>query len=311
MLIKEADKRLDKICTIAFRQGSVWFKMAERIKRRTPVTIFEEDDQAFLQIYFYKEELPPKFVPTIMASKTAVEKRSYYSLTEKIKNAGDLGIIARILAINSVIASEAYLYGNELTFTFRFHHSVIEQINDVIVNGCARNDSVRLVYLGPSPGIIALLEAINSLDKLSVVRFSIPFALDNPFVQEAMKERIDAISEAEGRVKTLGGYRVLLYPKKQLHTPFIEISKEDLVYQGEAMDPRIELERERGDNARIPRMAVFMRVRRNRLMDTTFVPAAEVDEFVSILMGIAEELGDRGPMLEICSPLTADMWDWL
>lgn len=46
-----------------------------------------------------------------------------------------------------------------------------------------------------------------------------------------------------------------------------------------------------------------------RLFDTTFVPVAEADEYVSILMSLLGEYKAYKPMLEVYSPLKDEVWE--
>ena len=312
MKISEVHAKLDRRCVIAIRQHSGIFELLARMDQRMPAYTFTEEDRTFIQLFFQKSVKPAQSMNPLLSRKDLVEKRSYYSITERINNVEGMKIIGNILEAPSVTLNDAYLLGDELYLDFRFHGSRLHEINDIFSGVIGKNHNFRIVKLTHSRTLRDRLQEMHSQTPLAVVRYSVPIPLDNPLMKYMAENHRDVVAEIEGRSVTDEGIKILLYTSKPVEHGMAEvISGEDNVYETHVYEKSLVEGRKRGNDARIPRIAFFLTLEGDRLFDKTFVPAAEADEYISIMMNSLMVDHGTHPLLEYYSELDEEVWEWL
>ena len=312
MKISEVHSKLDRRCVIAIRQHTGIFGLLARMDQRIPAYTFTEDDKTYIQLFFPKSGKPAQSMNPILSRKDLVEKRSYYSITERINNVEGMKVIGNLLEATSVALNDAYLLKDELYLDFRFHRTKLHEINDILSEVIGKNHNFRMVKMTHSRSLKDRMESMNSQTPLAVVRYSMNFPTDNALMEYMRVNHPDAVAEIEGRSVTEEGIKVLLYTSKPIVAEGVTpISVEDNVYESYVYEKAIVEGRKKGNDARIPRIAFFLNIENGRLFDTTFVPAAEADEYVSIMMN--SMMVDHGthPILEYYSELDDEVWEWL
>ena len=287
-------------------------ELLARMDQRIPGYTFVEDDRTYIQLFFPKTGKPNQILAPILSRKDLVEKRSYYSISERINNIQGMKVIGDLLEAPSVALNDAYLLKDELYMDFRFHGSRLHEINDILSGVIGKNQNFRIVKLAHSRTFKDRMQEIHSQTPLAVVRYSIPVPLDNPLIGYMAENHKDAVAEIEGRSVTDEGIKILLYTSKPVEHGMAEaISREDNVYETFVNEKSLVEGRKRGNDARIPRIAFFLTVEDGRLFDTTFVPAAEADEYVSIMMNSLMVDHGTHPLLEYYSELDEEVWGWV
>ena len=312
MKIGEVHGKLDRRCVIAIRQHSGIFELLARMDQRIPAYTFTEEDRTYIQLFFPKSGKPNQILAPILSRKDLVEKRSYYSISERINNIQGMKVIGDLLEAPSLALNDAYLLKDELYIDFRFHGNRLHEINDILSEVIGKNQNFRIVKLAHSRTFRDRMQEMHSQTPLAVVRYSIPIPLDNPFMKYMAENHADAVAEIEGRSVTDEGIKILLYTSKPVEHGMAEvISQEDNVYETYVYEKSLVEGRRRGNEAKIPRIAFFLNIENGRLYDTTFVPAAEADEYVSIMMN--SMMADHGthPLLEYYSEMDEEVWEWL
>ncbi|EQD26274.1 hypothetical protein B1B_19618, partial [mine drainage metagenome] len=248
----------------------------------------------------------------ILSRKDMVEKRSYYSITERINNVEGMQIIARLIETPSVALNDTYLLKDELYMDFRFHRNKLHEVNDILSEVIGTNNNFRVVKLTHSRMLRDRMEAMHSQTPLAVVRYSVPILDDSPLLKYIVANDPDTVAEIEGRSLSEKGIKVLLYTTKPIDNEGVEvISGEDNIYETYVYEKSLVEGRKMGNDARIPRIAFFLTLEGDRLYDTTFVPAAEADEYIAIMMRILMTDHGSHPMLEYYSVLSDEVWGWI
>jgi len=312
MKISEVHEKLDRRCVIAIRQHTGIFGLLARMDQRIPAYTFTEDEKTFIQLFFPKSGKPTQSMNPILSRKDLVEKRSYYSITERINNFEGMKVIGNLLEAPSVALNDAYLLRDELYLDFRFHRSKLHEINDILAGVIGKNQNFRIVNLTHSRSLMERMNSMHRQAPLAVVRYSMNFPDDSTLMKYMADNHPDAVAEIEGRAVTDEGIKVLLYTSKPVVAEGVTpISIEDNIYESYVNEKALVEGRKRGNDARIPRIAFFLTIEEGRLFDTTFVPAAEAEEYVSIMMN--SMIVDHGthPLLEYYSELDEDVWGWL
>ena len=312
MKISEVHEKLDRRCVIAIRQHTGIFELLARMDQRIPAYTFTEDEKTFIQIFFPKSGKPAQSMNPILSRKDLVEKRSYYSITERINNVEGMKVIGNLLEAPSVALNDAYLLRDELYLDFRFHRSKLHEINDILAGVIGKNQNFRIVNLTHSRSLMERMNSMHRQAPLAVVRYSMNFPDNSTLMKYMADNHPDAVAEIEGRAVTDEGIKILLYTSKPVVAEGVTpISIEDNIYESYVNEKALVEGRKRGNDARIPRIAFFLTIEEGRLFDTTFVPAAEAEEYVSIMMN--SMIVDHGthPLLEYYSELDEDVWGWL
>ncbi len=312
MKISEVHAKLDRRCVIAIRQHTGIFELLARMDQRIPAYTFTEDEKTFIQLFFPKSGKPAQSMNPILSRKDLVEKRSYYSITERINNVEGMKVIGNLLEAPSVALNDAYLLKDELYMDFRFHRSKLHEINDILSGVIGKNQNFRIVSLTHSSSLMERMNSMHRQAPLAVVRYSMNFPDDSTLMKYMADNHPDAVAEIEGGAVTDEGIKVLLYTSKPVVAEGVTpISVEDDVYESYVYEKALVEGRKRGNDARIPRIAFFLTIEDGRLFDTTFVPAAEADEYVSIMMNSLMLDHETHPLLEYYSELDEEVWAWI
>ncbi len=310
MLMKDCERKLNRLCTISITQESKWYEMLSRVPGTIQSRVYAKPDGVILQMFFLKNLLPQKFLPTLLANKNAIEKKDAVSITEPINNPDQITLIKDILNIPSAMISECYLLGNELNISFRFHSSVLEDVNRILDSRSMTESDSRMVYLGPSPGTVSIMNGINATTPLTVIRFTLrqPAILSDELV---MADILGTQAEAQARMLLSEEVKLILYSDKELKWAN-PISTEELVYEAHNADSPFMHEIEvRCYKAMIPLLLLFGRITKQGLEMTTLIPSVESSEFLNLFREVSREFKGERPVLELYQSLTPDVWEWL
>ncbi|MHB1709474.1 MAG: hypothetical protein ACYCT2_08390 [Thermoplasmataceae archaeon] len=299
-------------CVIAIRQHEGIFGITARFKGKVPAYIFNEDNKTYLQLYFNKNNGETSRLSPLLSRKDLVEKNGYYSIAERINNIEGMQAIRQILELPSVVMNDTHMENDELYLDFRFISTYSAEVNALLASFIGKNDNFRIVEIGRPMGIRERLSRISAETPIAVVQTSSAIPEDNELIRTIAKEYPDVVAEAEGRSDVREGVRVVLYSSKPLNVDgVIEISHQSHVYEARAFEKTLIEGRRRGNEARIPRISILLGIRNGRFFDTTFVPAAEADEYISILMSIMNENRESDTILEVYSIVRDEVWEWL
>ncbi|MCL4328967.1 MAG: hypothetical protein M1151_07175 [Candidatus Thermoplasmatota archaeon] len=314
LLISEVDRKLDKMCVLALHQESPWFRMASRMEKPAPAYIFSESDKTMLQIDYPRDQLRKQDISAIMANPAGMEKRTYLTITERINNVKHFSIVSEIMDLPSVVATNSYLSGQELFVSFRFHRSVQDDLEVHLATLFGINGRARIAYMGKSPGIVSMLDRLNAETPISIVQVSLDLSSENTSdhpMLTAAGSGAEILGEADLRNSADGGARTIIYSKQRLGIPFPTLSEEDFIYESRTNIATFMEGRRMGNEARIPRLAVFLRVLKDRLVETTFIPTTEAGDYISQLFHMMSTRKKSQLRLEVFSPLQKGAWTWL
>ena len=312
MRISEVHERLDRRCIIAAKQHSGIFSILSKFDEPVPTYLYTDEGKTLLQMYFNKNlRSNPKLSP-VLSRKDVVEKKSYFSISERINNVEGMKVLTDLLEAESVALNNTFLQGDELFVDFRFHRSRVHEINDLLSTVLGGNENFRVARMSGSRSLRDRFEELQKREPVAVVRYSVPVPKDNALAMYLVKNHTGAVAEVENRSFTEEGVKVVLYTEKPLESSAVTvISREDNVYEAYVNERSLLEGRKRGNEARIPRTAFFLTLEKGRLVDTTFIPAAEADEYVSIMMSALQVDHETHPILEYYSPVDEEVWRWL
>ncbi|MHB8360322.1 MAG: hypothetical protein ACYDAO_10100 [Thermoplasmataceae archaeon] len=312
MKISEAHMKLNRRCIISIKQSNNVFGLLSRMDEDIPVFIFNEDNKTFLQLYFSKNMKSKELLSPILARKDVVEKSSYYSITERINNVEAMKVISELLELPSVAMNNSYIRRDELFIEFRFHSNMSKEINDLLSKAVSMSHNFKIVRLSRPRPLRTRIDEMNKQSPLAVVRYSLPIPHENKLANYLARNYSETVAEIEGRSFTEKGVRVLLYSQTPLDYNELKIiSTDDMIYETYIFENSIVEGRKKGNEARIPRIAFFLTIEGDKLIDTTFIPAAEAPEYISIMMSLQIDKQGHHPVLEYYSELDDEVWEWI
>lgn len=311
VLIREADRKLDMLCTIALSQDSPWFGLSAKGGSVVPGYLYQEGADTFLQMYIQKESFSTGLQNAIKTHSSVIEKKTYYVVAEKLSDSRQIKNLMELFRVPSVITTNSYLFGKELFISFRFHSRFNEQINRALAIITESELETRIAYLGPSPGITSLLEKVNLDTPVSVLRYSLPASENSVIARLSLENDRNGLLELDPRMQTPDSARLILYSTGRINSGLETISDEEFIYESDIKEKYVVDGARLGNSSRIPRIAFFIRLKDGRLEETTFIPTVEADEYVNIFFTIKPDRAGKVPVLELYSPLEEDMWEWL
>lgn len=311
MLIRDVDRKLDMMCTIALTQDSPWFGLSAKSGSVVPGYLYQEGSDTFLQMYIQKKSFSKGLQNAIKTHSSVVEKKTYYVVSEKLSDSKHMKNLTELFSIPSVITTNSYLFGKELFISFRYHSRFNEKVNKSLAIVTASKLETRIAYLGPSPGITSLLEKVNMDTPVSVVRYSMQASGNSELAKLSLEKDKNGLLELDPRKQTPDAARLILYSNTKIDKGLTTISHDEFIYESDIREKFIVDGARLGNKSRIPRVAFFIRLRDNRLEETTFIPTVEADEYVTAFFTLKPDESGKRPSLELYAPLEPGMWDWL
>ncbi len=297
--ISDVDVRLDFMITLAIRPRAQWFKIAESLKDEFPARLFEESEKKVLQIYLPKHSISQKDASIIKSMPKGVEKNEYYTQAFVVQDTHAYNVLYALLDIRSMIIAQTFVLRGELYFSFRFHNSVMRQVN-VALGKILENGRFRLIYLGMSPGILSLIDNANRNTPLSVIRIMMPIT---GFTN--LPEGIGSIEFlAEGEIRRIdaAGTKVIIYTDKEIPS-LTSISKEDKIYESIISEPFNLKLAEMAHQARIPLMGLFGTFKDGNIEITMLLPTSETDEYLQLFQALKSSMNMEDVILVMCAPV--------
>lgn len=305
--ISEIDKKLDLMATISVKPEPQWFKITENLEWRYPGRVFEESGKKFFQIYLQKNLISQKDLSILTFMPNYVIKNNYYTTSFDIKDSQSVDLILSMLQIPSVILSENYVYRGAIFYTFRYHNSVMKQVSDALQR-LFEYGRCKLIYLGKSTGIKALLNEASRNVQLSVVKITMPLPVVE-FIPAGILN-LEVMAELETRQMKAPGAKAILYCDSNLNWART-VSEEDGIHEL-SMNESINFQlNEMVYNAKLPLTGSFGTGKGESLEVTMFLPTYCMDEFMADFYKMSSSTEKSNIYLNMSAPLTPDMWDWI
>lgn len=311
MLIRDKDKCLDTRLILRLRQETDLFRATAEMDNILPVFIFDEDEKVFMNTYFPKSQII-RNLELVTRKFEAVELEDSYVTTTRINNVKDLAIIRKLLDIPSMMLNRSDMSHGFLNLYFRFHSSELAEVSDLLSEYTADKKNSRVDWLGPSPGIVDILDLINSQYPVSVVTYEVEVPSEDEPLHSLLNQ--DILAEVKVSASEKGHFRAVLYTKGQLKTPLppgvSNISVIDGVYGFSLSSELLSLVKEASNDAHIVRMRFFAKPHDGKLQVTVFLPSSQVYDYYSILYNVARATKNKVVVRHLL-PYSSKVWEFL
>ncbi|MEM0159047.1 MAG: hypothetical protein QW812_06005 [Thermoplasmataceae archaeon] len=310
MLVRDIDKKLDLQLILKIRQNSELFGAIADLKRRLPVFIYMQNFQTWMSTYFPKD-LRDQKTQIILDRFKAAERSDSYVVDTRINNIKEMEVVTKLSAIPSFMIDGSDLSEGFVNVYGRFHSSQLERVSELLVQYTLRAEDVRVERLGPTPGIMDIMNSINSSYPLSVVSFILPLNGEMDQISELFG--LDMIAAAKSGMRKGTGFTVLLYSNSRLpeHIEGLTaISDKDGIYELDLYNKYLSTIREEANRAHIMRFRFFIKPFRNSLEVHVILPSSSMFEYYSIILDAAEKNGHK-VYIKYIMPYSQEIWNFI
>ncbi len=311
MLISDIDRRLDMRLVIKVRQDNELFNATSDLGIKLPTYVYGVDGSAWISTYFPKN-LKGNSMMLILNRFNAATREDSYVVDSRINNVKDLAIIGKLIDLPSFVINRADMYRGFLNIYSRFHSSQIDAVSDLLAQYTSDSDNARVEWLGPSPGVMKVMDIINSEYPLSVVSYE--FSMDNE------DENIIALANEPGVIGELKNsenrescLKLIVYSDHPISNPIkgLEpISLHDHLYEFRFSSSFVTSVRDAANAEHIMRLRYFLKPVDGKLRINVFLPTSTIYEYYSILYNIARKK-EHDITIRHLLPYSPDIWEFL
>lgn len=308
MKVKDIDKLLDMRLVLRLRQSTELFDATANISKPLPVFIYEDDGKMFMSTYFPKES-DRKDLSLLLRKFEADEKEDSFVTTTRINNVKDLAIIGKLLDLPSMTLNRADMSSGFLNIYARFHSCNLGEVSHILSEYTSDLDNSRVEWLGPSPGIIQIMDLINSQYPVSLVTYEIK---DDDNSSNCLSRAGNVLVEVKG-TDSDNEFQSVLYAgterEDKLPGGATRISPNEGVYRYTFSNRFLGIVRDRANRAHIIRMRFFVKPLNGKLEVSTFLPTSQVYEYYSILYDV-ERVESNSIVVKYLMPYSSVVWDF-
>ncbi len=276
-----------------------------------PVFIYDIEDKVFMNTYFPKNR-KIRNLDLILKKFEAVELEDSFVTTTRINNVKDLAIVRKLLLLPSVMLNRADMSKGFLNLYVRFHSSILEEISALLSEYTVDTANSRIELLGPSPGLMEIMDLINSQYPVSLITYEIEVPENDENLTPMLQ--LNAVAEVKISTTGSGGFLAVIYTEdvigKQLPKGMEELSVQDGLYSFTISNDILRTIREESTKLHIVRMRFFVKPGDGKLQVTVFLPSNQVYEYYTVIFNVARA-SNNVVRIRYILPYGRDVWDFL
>ncbi|MCL5804238.1 MAG: hypothetical protein M1306_02915 [Candidatus Thermoplasmatota archaeon] len=309
MLVKDVDKKLDMRLVLRLRQNSELFNALLDLKVKMPVFIFPKNDEVWMATYFSKNIVNSK-IGILLKRFNAVELEDSFIIDSRINNVKDLAVIDKLMNIPSFIVNRSDMSSGYMNVYARFHSSHLEDVSNLLAEYTMDTENARVEWLGPSRGILHVMDLINQEYPVSLITYIIPMNGEESPLRSLDSE---SILEVSNNLTKEGGFSSILYcdhPLQEKIAGVYPISEEHGIYSMTLFNQYLKDVRDKSNEQHIMRIRFFLKPQNNKYEVTVFLPTGSIYEYYSIIYNIARKHENTITVKHIL-PYTQDVWEFI
>ncbi len=286
-------------CIVALQQENELFKFMKSVSTKIPAYVYMEGEASELQLYFNSDILDAhsrSFLERIGAKLVG----DVYVVKQKVERKDALGIMEHLISEPMVVCNAIYASEGWLVVDLRFHSSRYIQVSNILASYMHSTDRVKLVYLGRSPGLGAILDSLNKEVPLSIVVLEAP--IRDAKVPESILNKDFDLVETENNLMEGDEFRAILYKKDA--DGCLNAVSEDRIKNELLSDIR-----RRANEEMIIRYNMFVTRRNDHVRVIVIMPANQMDSYVKIIFSMSRKRGESVITLVTAAPFGFDVLD--
>ncbi|MEM0133651.1 MAG: hypothetical protein QXU18_00270 [Thermoplasmatales archaeon] len=304
MLYRDVDRSIGYMLSVSMVQSHPLIPVMEKELGEVPLHTDRVGEESYIDL-FVQGEKALRFEKLVSAYDH--EMRGDL-LTVKLKSA-EMGIVSgimdRILDIETVMPGGLYLSGSRIRAEFRFHPSDLHRITVIAGDILQMRNGMEIVSLGPDPGGMASIDAVNDRISLSMVGF------DTDLPPEIASSGItDAYFEVDSAHTTKDSLRTIAICNSPIHDSWQPLPGGGL-YLTSVTAPFINLVRNGANEAHIPRAGTIMKLAGGKLRALAFMPRSLLREYLDVLFSVSRDHPGLYFDLSYVGDYGKDIWNWV
>jgi hypothetical protein len=287
MLYREVEGKLDMRMSISADQKGPLLSVISRDYQYIPLHIDTFSGHSSIDLFL--ESGGAHQIDKIALNNTVIRMDGVTIVRLDVEEIQDISSVVRdMLSLDSVCPSGFFLEQGSIKAEFRFHHTDLPRVSEIISNTLSHEKNVKLTDLGKDKGGIAAIKQINDRVRLSVVSFEVDW--------NAGKD-VEGIDNVIFDAKSLSfeGNKIeaiVLYGSSGKERKFGRpVSPEDGVYAANIESDFVKDVWMRCNEKHIPRGAVIAKPSKGKMQIHTFLPSSLVNQYIEVLFKVS---GDRG-----------------
>ncbi|EQD47767.1 hypothetical protein B1B_12177, partial [mine drainage metagenome] len=172
MLYRDVDGKLDMTISISAEQKNPLISMINRDYQTVPLNLDAFGGHSYIDLFLGSGG--GRQIESIAASYPVIRIDDVRIVRMDLEEVQVVSAVVRdLLSIDSVCPSGFYLEGNRINLDFRFHHSELRKVSDIVGKIVLLENHVQITDLGTGRGGIASINRINERVKLSVISYEV------------------------------------------------------------------------------------------------------------------------------------------
>ncbi len=307
--IKDMDQRLDFRCVLSLAFDTPFLKFTKSHDLNVLAFLDSRVDLSKF-LYIVEKKGFEKDLPILLRGMESGETDYAFIVEEDLSDNEVVGILSSLMNTKTVSLNGVSAKKGRLFLDFRFHNSCLDLISNSIFEIGTKDRTLIVDYLGKSPGITKILEEMNSMFPITLVSYAIRMEGDLSDYERVMTD-FDCIGEIQN--KAGNPLKIMIYSNEKLPPEYAgnNLSDTDNIYEFVSTNPYLMEIRKLAFDKPVMRNAYFLRCADNCLLVDNFMPKVQANDYVEVIMKVAEKEGDNRLFLERVSDVDDELWDWI
>lgn len=309
MLVKDIDKKLDMRVILRLRQNTDLFNALLDLKAKLPVFIFPKNEEVWMATYFSKKIINSK-ISILLKRFNSIELEDSFIIESRINNVKDLSVINKLMTIPSFIVNRSDMSSGYMNVYARFHSNHLEDVSNLLNEYTIDTENSRVEWLGPSQGILKVMDLINQEYPVSLITYIIPMNGEDLSLRSL---DTGCILEVSNNTTNDGGFSSILYCDHHIRENIAglnSISEDQGIYSLTLFNQYLKEVRDKSNEQHIMRIRFFIKPRNDKYEVTVFLPTASIYEYYSIIYDIARK-HESSVIMKHILPYTQDIWEFI
>lgn len=273
-----------------------------KIEETIPLYATLNDDSAEISLYL-GEDLRKKFDPSFgKFTQTSMGKFDVLKLKAE-ELMFEFHIFRDIMKIPSVVPGGFYLKEGFVYADFRFHHSSMSRISEVIRKISEANNRIHLSRLSPSMGLEDTLRGISS--RIPITKVSFVYTPESGYMPG---EVLEAKPVAEAKLFSLGmesEYDAIIYSGKIFENS-VTVDAEEGIHEAKFSTNFMNKLMDEVRREKIPVASLIGKYSADEVTNHFFVPCFIADHLLETIFKVADETGVKGLKITGFMEMTPD-----
>ncbi|MEM0132585.1 hypothetical protein [Acidiplasma sp.] len=311
MNILDVDKRLNMKMKIVISSDSYIFRWSKLHNLNMTLFFRSQEKKNYANVFIYKDK-NKKIPKELLESYGASEFENYFYVTVQISNEKIINLINELVQVKSLKLSETTIEDGKLIIRCRFHSDYKAEISQIVNKYLLIPYFIDDILIKESEGYKYLLFKKNKRTGLAVIKYSVPFNVNNMGYGATLIEQRNLVAEAINAFSDDESFKILIYADSELeeNDELKCISKNALIYETYIKDPLFLLMKERLNNHGIFRDGTYIQIKDGNVIITQFLSSFRVNEYLQIMYSSGMEIYKENIIkLKMCSDIYDEVFD--